>query len=35
MTIDKIRELVEHETGYDLTDKKRTREKSICKVSIF
>ena len=27
MTIDKIRELVEHETGFDLTDKKRTRER--------
>lgn len=27
MTIDKIRELVEHETGYDLTDRKRTRER--------
>lgn len=26
MTIDKIRELVEHETGYDLTDRKRIRE---------
>jgi len=27
MTIDKIRELVEHETGYDLKDTKRTRER--------
>lgn len=27
MTIDKIRELVEHETGFDLTDRKRTRER--------
>lgn len=26
MTIDKIRELVEHETGYDLTNTKRTTE---------